>query len=52
MSGVGLEPVRSAVGDAMADSDIDAAWSRGQALRLDEAVSLGRKVVAGRVRNS
>jgi hypothetical protein len=49
---VGLEPVRSAVGDAMAAPDIDVAWSQGQALTLDEAVSLGRRVVAGRVRNS
>jgi len=43
---VGLEPVRSMVADAMDDADIEAAWSQGQSLTLDEAVSLGREVVA------
>ena len=47
---VGQEPVRSVVAGAMDAAAIDAAWSAGEKMSLEEAVELGREVVANALR--
>jgi len=43
---VGLDPARSVASGTMDGTEIDTAWSQGQALTLEEAVVLARKVAA------